>query len=112
MKVIVAGGRDFIPETEHWDYMEDFIEHNLVSMIVSGKARGADKFGEDFAYRYDVGIAEFPADWDTHGKSAGYIRNAEMADYADALIAFPGGKGTANMIEVAKKKGLKVFIYG
>ena len=112
MKVIIAGGRDFTPETEHWDYLEDFIEHNLVSMIVSGGAKGADAFGEQFAFEFDLGLAYFPADWDTHGKSAGYIRNAEMADYADALIAFPGGKGTANMIEVATRKGLEVFVYG
>ncbi len=51
--------------------------------------------------------------WDIHGKSAGHIRNAEMADYADALIAFWDGKsrGTANMIENARKRGLKIKIF-
>ena len=54
----------------------------------------------------------FPADWKKYGKSAGYVRNSEMAEVAESLIAFWDGKsrGTKNMIDIAKNKGLKVRI--
>ena len=53
-----------------------------------------------------------PADWERHGKAAGPIRNAEMADVSDALIAFWDGQscGTKSMIELAKRKGLQVAV--
>ena len=74
--------------------------------------RGVDSMGEEWAKSKSIPVRRFPADWDGLGKAAGFIRNAEMADYADALIAVWDGKsrGTANMIEVAKKKGLKVHV--
>ncbi|MEB5480951.1 DUF2493 domain-containing protein [Shouchella clausii] len=111
-KVIVAGSRDFN------DYMLlkrklDAALRNRASEgieIVSGKARGADTLGEQYAKERGYAIKEFPADWETHGKAAGHIRNRLMAEYADALVAFWDGKsrGTENMIENAKKKGLQI----
>ncbi|MBX0320285.1 DUF2493 domain-containing protein [Shouchella clausii] len=111
-KVIVAGSRDFN------DYMLlkrklDVVLRNRASEeieIVSGKARGADTLGERYAKERGYAIKEFPADWETHGKAAGHIRNRLMAEYADALVAFWDGKsrGTENMIETAKKKRLQI----
>ena len=79
--------------------------------IVSGGAKGADKLGEQYAMDYGLKTKMFHADW-SKGKQAGPIRNAAMADYADALIAFWDGKsrGTANMIQNAKNKGLIIKI--
>ncbi len=58
-------------------------------------------------------IERYPADWDKHGKPAGYIRNAEMADKAEALLALWDGqsRGTLHMINLAKKKGLLVYVW-
>lgn len=109
MKVIIAGGRDFkdfeLLVHSIWDL-------DLVTEVVSGKARGADSLGEQWAKENNIPISAHPADWDTHGKSAGYIRNSEMADYADALLAFWDGKskGTKHMIDLATKKGLEVKV--
>ena len=59
--------------------------HNVV--VISGTARGADRLGERYAREKGYRLRQFPADWDTHGRSAGPIRNGEMAKNADALIA-------------------------
>lgn len=113
MNTIIAGGRDF----DDYDFLCDSLMEIPweLSCIVSGKARGADHLGELWAEESKVAVASFPADWDKHGKAAGHIRNREMAEYSDALVAFWDGKsrGTRNMIETAAKMGLyvKVFKY-
>ena len=79
---------------------------------MSGHASGADSLGEKFAADHNLQCELYPADWDKHGKAAGPIRNAEMAEVADALIAFWDGqsRGTKSMIDLARKKGLQVAI--
>lgn len=68
--------------------------------------------GERYARERGFQLRRFPADWEQYGKSAGHIRNAKMADNADALIAFWDGesKGTKNMIDNARRKGLAVRV--
>lgn len=82
------------------------------TQIVSGTCKGADKLGERIAYFGGYDVKQFPADWKTHGKKAGYIRNKEMADYGTHLVAIWDGesKGTKLMIDLAKEKGLPVRI--
>ena len=110
MKTIIAGGRNF----NDYKLLVRECRKRLfeISEIVSGCANGADKLGEKFANDYDVPIKKFPADWNKFGKSAGYIRNEEMAKYADALIAFWDGqsKGTKHMIDLAHKHKLNVTV--
>ena len=115
MKLIVAGGRDVqFPESDNLvakafselPWKEEVIE------IVHGGASGIDAA----AGRYFGGwkkVTVFRADWNKHGRSAGPIRNREMAEYADALLAVWDGvsKGTSNMIKTAESAGLKVFVY-
>lgn len=81
--------------------------------MVSGGASGVDLYGEKWARKNDIPIKRFPADWAKYGKRAGLIRNVEMANYADGLIAIWDGqsRGTKHMIDVAKDKGLVVYIY-
>ena len=75
-------------------------------------ASGADSLAIKYAEEKGYKVKEFPADWDWHGKSAGYIRNKQMAQYATHLIAFWDGysKGTKHMIDLARKEGLKVRV--
>lgn len=71
---------------------------------------GVDWLGERWAYRNKISVKLFPANWSELGKAAGPIRNAEMADYADALILIhTGSKGSANMLELARAMGLKIY---
>jgi len=110
MKTIIAGSRgitDFevvkaAALSAPWEFSE----------IVSGGARGVDYLGEQFGDGINVPVTIFKANWNKYGKSAGYKRNVEMADYAEALIAVWDGvsKGTKHMIDIATKKGLRVYI--
>lgn len=127
MRVIIAGGRYF------WDY--DLLREECIKTftqlkeegcntkrsnieIISGTANGADTLGEKFAHEYYLELKEFPANWNLHGKRAGYLRNEQMAKYAKddeelgVLIAFWDGKsrGTKHMIDLANKHELRVFI--
>ncbi len=83
-----------------------------ITEVVSGGARGVDKLGECWAEQHKIPIKQFLPDWNANGKAAGHIRNRQMGDYADALIAIWDGesRGTKGMIDYAKAKGLKVFV--
>src|SRR5262245_15599194 len=84
-----------------------------ISEVVSGGAEGADKLGERYAKDAGLKLTVVPADWKTYGKSAGPIRNRQMAEYAQALIALwdEESAGTRNMIEEARKRGLLVHVH-
>lgn len=112
MKVIIAGGRDFRDAGLLRIECDRILDGITDIEIVSGTASGADILGELYAKFKSFNIKRFPANWDLYGKGAGFIRNSEMADYADMLIAFWDGKskGTKNMISVAERKGLTVHI--
>ncbi len=109
MKVIIAGGRTFDDYNLLVEKCDNILSKSTDIEIVSGTANGADKLGERYAKEKGYKIKRFPANWSL-GKSAGYIRNEEMALYADALIAFwnQDSKGTKHMINLAIKHGLKV----
>ena len=113
LRVIVAGSRDFndyeLLKSKMLYYLKGFDLSEVE--IVSGTARGADQLGEKFAREFRCKLKQFPADWSLD-RQAGMLRNIEMGNYADALVAFWDGKsrGTRFMIEYAKKKGLKVRV--
>jgi ABC-type enterochelin transport system substrate-binding protein len=113
MKVIIAGGRKFKDYESLKKYCDYILQNQSDIEIVSGTARGADRLGERYAEERGFPIKRFPAKWDEFGNSAGYIRNFEMAKYADGLIAFWNGisSGTKHMIDIAKKEELKVRIF-
>lgn len=113
MRVIVAGGRDF----NDYDFLSNTLDKLFSNLhddviILCGKARGADALGEKYANDHGYQVDYYPADWDRYGKSAGYLRNLEMARNADCLVAFWDGesKGTKHMIEVAYKFGLEIRV--
>lgn len=80
--------------------------------VVCGQAKGADTLGEQYATEKGYTIDYYPAQWKLYGKRAGYLRNEQMAQNADALAAFWNGesRGTKHMIELAKRYGLKVRV--
>ena len=118
IKVIIAGTRDFNDYAflkKNVDYFLQGINPNNEEIeIVSGNARGADKLGERYAKEHNLPVKLFPANWDKYGKRAGYLRNQEMANYSDVLIAFwdEKSKGTKHMIDIAKKQGLTFIVVG
>ena len=110
MKVIIAGSRTITA----WPPVAEAIKASgfKVTEVVSGTAQGVDSTGASLAALHGMALKEFPADWKTHGKRAGMLRNRQMAEYADALIAVWDGvsRGTANMIEEMRKLGKPVYV--
>ena len=111
-KVIIAGSRDFDNYNLLVEVSNQLLKEESDIEIVSGTARGADSLGERYALENNYKLTKFPADWSLYGKSAGYRRNVDMGNYADALIAFCDGisKGTKHMIDIATNKGLRICI--
>lgn len=117
MKIIIAGGRDFRDYTKLESNVDsiikelDLYDHEV--HIITGGAKGADKLGEQYAIKNSFTLEKYPANWNKYGKSAGPIRNAEMAKVADVLIAFWDGKskGTKDMIDRMINKQVYVRIY-
>ena len=111
MKTIIAGSRSKVSQSDVDEAI--LLSGFQISEVVSGTAMGADRMGENWAKRNDIPIAYFPAQWNLFGKRSGYIRNEEMARNAEALVAVWDGasRGTLHMINIAKAKGLKVFVH-
>ena len=112
MKIIIAGGRNFNDYNKLRESCDNILVNQKEVEIVSGTAVGADTLGERYAQEKGYEVKKFPAQWDLYGKSAGYKRNQQMAEYADGLIAFWDGKskGTENMIKIAQKHDLKLQV--
>lgn len=138
MRILVCGGRDFanpIPNDHSPENKRAINEYRFVHKIlndltveyskeynpndnwlpiditiISGAARGVDRAAADFAVVNFTQLEEYPADWKKYGKSAGYKRNQQMLDEGkpDLVVAFPGGKGTAMMVSIAKKANIPV----
>jgi len=111
MKTIIAGGRSFIPADVHIVWLDDLFEQCAFTEIVCGGAKGADDFGKNWAEQHGLPVKIFKAEWSLYGRSAGPRRNAEMAKYADSLVLFPGGKGSASMLSLAKSNNLQIFVF-
>lgn len=117
MKTIIAGSRNAEKTRSYYAIglcMGAMVKKGrMVTEIVSGGASGVDTFAQMIAKEYGFPLKVMNADWDKYGRKAGYIRNSEMAEYADALIAIWDGKspGTKMMIDIAQKKGMPVEIY-
>lgn len=115
-RVIIAGSRHFNDYYLLRDYADKLLEHKKADgyniIIVSGHCYGTDLLGERYAKERKYTCEIYPAEWSRYGKRAGPLRNAQMAEAADALIAMWDGesRGTKSMIELAKEKGLAVRV--
>lgn len=110
MKTIIAGGRTITDYQLVLSAIED--SGFTITQVVSGMAPGVDTLAVQYATEKQLPLAEFWADWNRLGRAAGPMRNRQMAEYADALIAVWDGesRGTKNMIEEATKRNLQVYV--
>jgi hypothetical protein len=110
-RVLVCGGRDYSNDECLRAVLDRAHAANPIVALMQGGARGADSLAAQWARDHDIPeVITFHADWERHGKAAGAIRNKLMLDAGkpDIVIAFPGGKGTANMVKQAKERGVPV----
>lgn len=114
MRLIVAGGRDYRLTAEDESRLDALAEELVgygdpIKLVITGGAPGADWLAHRWALSRRIQTAVFEANWAGHGKSAGPIRNRAMAENANAVVLFTGGKGTENMAEEARKAGLTIY---
>lgn len=111
IRLIIAEPRDYYDQEKVFCDIHTFQGKFGIDEIISGGASGVDKLAEEYAFLHQIPFKLFQADWEKYGKAAGPIRNREMAEYANALLAFDKGtKGTQNMIDIARKYHLKGFV--
>lgn len=111
MRVLVCGGRDYADMDRMDTALNALHAETPISLLIHGAARGADSMAADWAEYEGIPTKAFPADWEKHGRSAGHIRNKQMRDVGrpEVVVAFPGGKGTASMIELAQEKNIRII---
>lgn len=121
MKVLVCGGRHYglvgrgksLREAcdERRDltiYLSGLHADTPITCVMHGGATGADSCAGQWAKTQGLPVEVFPADWTTHGRAAGPIRNRVMLDQQPALVvAFPGGAGTRNLVKQAATRGIR-----
>ncbi len=110
MRVLVCGGRDYGDKAALFKTLDAYDAVNPIDCVIHGAARGADTLAGEWASERAICCDEYPANWDRDGKAAGPIRNRLMLTDGkpDLVIAFPGGRGTANMMQQAKAAGVAV----
>ena len=105
IRVLVCGGRTF----DNWKTVHRELSGIGPAVIIQGGAPGADRLAAKYADVNGVPLVTYPALW-SRGKKAGPERNAFMLEDSrpDIVIAFPGGRGTQDMVDRVRKAGLHV----
>ena len=111
MRILVCGGRTFRSEAQVWRMLDKLHAETPFTAIIQGGAGGADRLAKEWARtKPEIERYECRAEWEKYGRSAGPRRNARMLEWKpDVVIAFEGGRGTANMVTQAKAAGVRVI---
>jgi hypothetical protein len=111
MRALICGGRDFKNVAFIWTRLDKIHAERPISAIIQGGASGVDEIAAEWA-KTKRGLERYVcrADWEKHGRAAGPLRNARMLEWKpNVVIAFPGGRGTANMVKQARDAGVEVI---
>lgn len=114
MKILITGGRNYSDRATVFTELDKLHSETTICTLIHGAATGADTLADDWARVRGVEVIACPADWKKHGRAAGPIRNRQMLiDHKpELLVAFPGGKGTMNMIGQARAARVKIVVIG
>jgi hypothetical protein len=114
VRLLVCGGRDFDDQELLDNALGDVTQTiGRSDVLIHGGARGADRLAGEWAKRFGIPVMVFPADWETHGRRAGYLRNRQMLVEGEPthVVAMPGGRGTADMLRQARLAGVPTRSY-
>lgn len=111
MRLIVCGGRNYRDRDAVFAALDAVHRKIGVDFLIQGAAAGGDYLARRWAESWSIPCGSYPAQWDVHGRKAGILRNQLMIDEGkpNGVVAFPGGRGTADMVARAKKSGIKVW---
>ena len=109
-RVIVCGGRDYSNRALLFELLDAAHAANPFEALIHGNAKGADQFADEWAAERAVKTLTFTPLWEEHGRAAGPMRNQKMLDVGKPhlVIAFPGGRGTADMVRRAEAANVPV----
>jgi hypothetical protein len=112
IRLLVCGGRNYAARDTAFAALDAIDRKIGVGLVIEGGAPGADTIAWQWAKAHTVPFIEFRADWRKHGKAAGPLRNQEMIDDGkpDAVVALQGGRGTADMVDKARRAGIPVWV--
>lgn len=106
----VCGGRDYSDAARVFEVLDKIHAKMKIALLVNGGASGADRLSSAWASSRGVALKEFPAQWKQHGRAAGPIRNGQMVAYGlNALVVFPGGRGTEDMARQCRASNITVW---
>lgn len=110
MRVLVCGGREYADREKLAAVLADLRQTRGIAHLIAGGAPGADTLAAEWADDHHLPCSVFMADWEGLGRKAGPIRNQRMLDEGkpDLVVAFPGGRGTADMVRRAREAGVEV----
>ncbi|WP_312723961.1 DUF2493 domain-containing protein [Stutzerimonas kunmingensis] len=110
VRLIVCGGRDYADRARVFEVLDHILLTRGISEIIQGEAPGADRWAREWAINRDVKLTRCRAEWEKYGKRAGPVRNRHMLTLKpDGVVAFSGGRGTADMITAAQEAGVPVY---
>lgn len=111
MRVLVCGGRTFDDKELIYATLDRLHKLHGFDVLIEGDAHGVDRIAGYWARRNRVDDLKFAAKWNDYGNAAGPIRNRKMLEDGrpDLVVAFPGGRGTENMVRLAKAAGVAVI---
>ena len=111
MRLLVCGGRDFNDADLVNRVLTKVHAKRPITLLINGGAKGADTLAAQWAHKNQIPYLTHPAQWNTHGKSAGPKRNQAMLETwnPQGCVAFPGGSGTQHMITLCERAEVKVM---
>lgn len=116
MNLLVCGSRDFSSRERAFGILDQVHKEKKVELVIEGGTRGGDRLGREWAQSRNIPVRTVNAEWEVHGRSAGFIRNKQMVKMLrpgiDCCVALWDGRsrGTAITMDLCRQSGVQVLV--